>query len=145
MAGTATEKRRTAVKPQSKDKGRAAAAASKQKVPPHAAPAKRNPVAAAAPPAQAPRATAAARAKELERRLDILMPGTKLGETIEDRENPSWRRARPGRPAGESNGLSLPFDESGKSGFLARGYHAQPDPQNAHGSTGATFGLRTRF
>ncbi|MBL8661872.1 MAG: hypothetical protein JNM29_03560 [Candidatus Odyssella sp.] len=132
------------VKPKSKDKARAAAPAPKPKAP-QAAPEKRRPVAAAAAPAQPPQATAAARAKELERRLDLLLPGTKLGAAIEDRENPSWRRARAGVPSGENNGLSLPFDEAGKAGFLARGYHAQPDVQNPHGNTGATFGLRQRF
>lgn len=105
----------------------------------------RHPVAAAAVAKPPPRDTAAARTKELERRLDVLMPGTKLGAVIEDPHNPSWRRARPGQPAGESNSLSLPFDEKGQAGFLARGYHAQPDVQNPHGNTGATFGLRTKF
>ena len=140
----AAEKRRGAARAQGKDKPRLAAKAAKQKAP-HAASAKRHPVAAAAVPEQPPRTTAAGRAKELERRLDILMPGTKLGAAIEDRENPSWRRARPGHPAGESNALSVPLDDAGKAGFLARGYHAQPDVQNPHGNTGATFGLRTRF
>lgn len=142
LAGAAAERRRTVVKPKSKDKARAAAPAPKARQP---APEKRRPVAAAAAPAQPPQATAAARAKELERRLDLLLPGTKLGAAIEDRENPSWRRARAGVPSGENNGLSLPFDEAGKAGFLARGYHAQPDVQNPHGNTGATFGLRQRF
>lgn len=142
------DKARAAAKPRAKEKARAAAKAAKP--PPkstaqRAAQPKRHPVAAAAVPEQASRTTAAARAKELERRLDILMPGTKLGEAIEDRDNPAWRRARPGRPAGESNSFSVPFDEKGQAGFLARGYHAQPDVQNPHGNTGATFGLRQKF
>ena len=62
-----------------------------------------------------------------------------------DPENPSWRRPRPGRPAGESNTFSLPLDEQGRSGFIARGYNVLPDVQNQHGNTGATFGLRTKF
>lgn len=142
--GATAEKRRAAARPQSKEKPRLAAKAAKQKAA-HAASAKRHPVAAAAVPEQPPRATAAGRAKELERRLDILMPGTKLGAAIEDRENPSWRRARRGDPAGEHNALAVPLDDAGKAGLLARGYHAQPDVQNPHGNTGATFGLRTRF
>jgi hypothetical protein len=140
----AAERARAAAKPQRKEKSRIAANAAKPKTL-RAAPPKRRPIAAAAVPEQAPRVTAAARAKELERRLDILMPGTKLGAAIENRDSPPWRRARPGRPAGESNSLSLPFDETGQADFLARGYHAQPDVQNPHGNTGATFGLRTKF
>src|SRR5262245_22761805 len=50
----------------------------------------RHPVAAAATSEKAPEATAAARTRELERRLDILSPGTRLGEAITDPENPSW-------------------------------------------------------
>ena len=137
-----------AAKPQSSEKARAAAKVAKpspKAIAQRAAPPKRHPVAAAAVPEQAPRATAAARTKELERRLGILMPGTKLGASIEDRDNPSWRQARPGRPAGERNSLSVPLDEKGQAGFLARGYHAQPDVQNPHGNTGATFGLRQKF
>lgn len=137
-----------AAKPQGNEKARAAvkaAKASPKAIAQRAAQPKRHPVAAAAVPEQAPRTTAAARTKELERRLDILMPGTKLGASIEDRDNPSWRQARPGRPAGERNSLSVPLDEQGQAGFLARGYHAQPDVQNPHGNTGATFGLRQRF
>ncbi len=106
---------------------------------------RRHPVPAAAVPERAPRASAAARAKELDRRLGVLMPGTKLGANIANPYAPAWRRAHPGRPAGEDNSLSLPFDDSGRAGFLARGYHAQPDVQNPHGNTGATFGLRQRF
>jgi hypothetical protein len=136
----------TAEKPRAAVKTRAAARATQPNArAERAAPPKRQPVAAAAVPEQAPAATAAARAKELERRLDVLMPGTKLGAAIEDPYNPSWRRARPGRPAGESNSLSVPLDEKGQAGFVARGYHAQPDIQNPQGNTGATFGLRTRF
>ena len=105
----------------------------------------RHPVAAAAPAEEAPRASAAARTKELERRLDVLLPGTRLGEPMADPENPAWRRPLPGRPSGEKNTLSLPIDEKGQSGFVARGYNVQPDVQNPHGNTGATFGLRTRF
>ena len=125
-------------------KARIAAKAAKPAPAPKARP-QRHPVAAAAVSEPAPRTTAAARTKELERRLDVLSPGTKLGEAMSDPENPSWRRARPGRPAGERNSLSVPFDEKGQAGFVARGYHAQPDVQNPHGNTGATFGLRTRF
>ncbi len=105
----------------------------------------RHPVAAAAPAEEAPRTSAAARAKELDRRIGVLMPGAKLGEPMPDRENPAWRRPRPGRSGAETNSLSLPLDETGKSGFVARGYHTQPDAQNPQGSTGATFGLRTKF
>lgn len=105
----------------------------------------RHPVAAADTAEQAPRSSAAARTKELERRLDVLMPGAKLNETMYDPDNPAWRRARPGRPGGEHNTFSVPFDDKGQSGFVARGYHALPDVQNPHGNTGATFGLRTRF
>lgn len=147
------EKRRRADKPRAAkppghEKARTAAKAAKptpKTIAQHAVHPKRHPVAAAAVPEQAPRTTAAARTKELERRLDILMPGTKLGASIEDRDNPSWRQARPGRPAGERNSFSVPLDEQGQAGFLARGYHAQPDVQNPHGNTGATFGLRQRF
>ncbi len=106
---------------------------------------RRHPIPAAAIAEPAPAGSAAARAKELERRLDALMPGTKLNTALADRDNPPWRRPRPGSPAGEHNSLSVPFDEAGQSGFLARGYHARPDVQNPHGNTGATFGLRTRF
>jgi hypothetical protein len=139
---------RAAATPHGKEKARVTAKAAKPSPKAgaqRAAQPKRHPVAAAAVPEQAPRATAAARTKELERRLDVLMPGTKLGTAIEDKDNPSWRRARPGRPAGESNSLSLPFDDKGHAGFLARGYHARPDVQNPHGNTGATFGLRQKF
>jgi hypothetical protein len=107
--------------------------------------AQRHPVAAAAVSEEAPLGTAAARTEELGRRLDVLMPGAKLNETIADRENPAWRRARPGRPSGEPNSLSVPFDEKGQASFIARGYHADPDVQNPNGNTGATFGVRTRF
>jgi hypothetical protein len=69
----------------------------------------------------------------------VLLPGTRLGEAMADPENPSWRRPRPGRPTSESNSLSLPFDDKGQSGFVARGYHAEPDVQNQRGNTGATF------
>jgi hypothetical protein len=105
----------------------------------------RQPVPAAAVSEPAPNSSAAAKTKELERRIGILSPGTKLGEAMADPENPSWRRPRPGRPAGEANSLSVPFDDKGQSGFIARGYHQQPDVQVPNGNTGATFGLRTRF
>jgi hypothetical protein len=105
----------------------------------------RQPVPAAAVSEPAPNSSAAARTKELERRIGILSPGTKLGEAMADPENPAWRRPRPGRPAGEANSLSVPFDERGQSGFIARGYHQQPDVQVPKGNTGATFGVRTRF
>ena len=135
------KKAQAAIKPRGNDKARAKAAAPKARREAR----QRHPVAAAAVPERAPRTTAAARAKELERRLDVLMPGTKLGANIDDPYNPAWRRGRLGRPAGESNSLSLPFDDKGQAGFLARGYHARPDVQNPHGNTGATFGLRQRF
>jgi hypothetical protein len=106
---------------------------------------RRHPVAAATVSEQAPSVGPAARARELERRLDILAPGTKLGERMLDPDNPSWRRPRPGRINAESNSLSLPFDEKGASGFIAQGYHVQPDAQNPRGNTGATVGLRTRY
>jgi hypothetical protein len=105
----------------------------------------RHPVAAAAISEEPPPTTAAARTRELERRLDVLLPGTRLGESMNDPQNPSWRRPRPGRPSGENNTLSLPIDEKGQSGFVARGYNVQPDVQNPHGNTGATIGLRTKF
>ena len=133
-----------ALKPASGANARTAAKTAKRAPAPKARP-PRHPVAAAAVSEPAPRTSAAARTKELERRLDVLMPGTKLGEAMADPENPSWRRARPGRPAGERNSFSVPLDDKGQSGFLARGYHALPDVQNPHGNTGATFGLRTRF
>jgi hypothetical protein len=105
----------------------------------------RQPVPAAAVSAPAPSTSAAAKTKELERRIEALSPGTRLGAAMADPENPSWRRARPGRPAGESNSLSVPFDDKGQSGFIARGYHQQPDVQAPNGNTGATFGVRTKF
>lgn len=105
----------------------------------------RHPVAAASVSEEAPRMTAAARTRELSRRLEALSPGTKLGEPMADPENPAWRRPRPGRPGPEGNSLSLPLDEKGQAGFVARGYHVQPDAQNPQGNTGATFGLRTKF
>jgi len=111
---------------------------------PHAKPS-RHPVAAAAVAEAPPPTSAAARTKELERRLDVLMPGARLGEPMADPENPAWRRAHPGRPAADAQTLSVPFDEKGQSGFIARGYHVEPDAQNTKGHTGATFGLRTRF
>jgi hypothetical protein len=126
------------IKPRLATKAAAPATAPKPRAP-------RHPVAAAAVSEEAPHGTAAARTKELERRLDVLMPGTRLGEAMADRENPAWRRARPGRPTGEANSLSVPFDDKGQAGFIARGYHADPDVQNPNGNTGATFGLRTRF
>jgi hypothetical protein len=112
--------------------------------PPNAKP-QRKPVPAAAISEPPPRASAAASAKELERRIGILSPGAKLNEPMADRDNPSWRRARPGRPAADGQSLTLPFDDKGQAGFHARGYHAEPDVQNTKGNTGATFGLRTRF
>lgn len=135
-----------AAKPKGKDQARiAGAGAAKPNPQPPREVRQRHPVAAAAVPERAPPATAAARARELARRLDVLMPGAKLGENLANPYNPSWRRARPGRPTGESNSLSLPFDDTGKAGFLARGYHVRPDVQNPHGNTGATFGLRQLF
>lgn len=112
--------------------------------PPKAKP-QRHPVPAAAVSEPPPRASAAASAKELERRIGILSPGAKLNEPMADPENPSWRRARPGRPAADGQSLTLPFDDKGQAGFHARGYHAEPDVQNSKGNTGATFGVRTRF
>ncbi|HEY7611110.1 MAG TPA: hypothetical protein VIF14_17920 [Alphaproteobacteria bacterium] len=105
----------------------------------------RHPVAAAATSEKAPPVTAAARTRELERRLDALLPGTRLGEPMADPENPSWRRPRPDRAGAENNSLSLPLDEKGLAGLIARGYHVRPDVQNPAGNTGATIGLRTRF
>ena len=146
--GAASEAAETAIAPTFAPKPApkpARSAAPKSATPAQAARPRRHPVAAAAVSEPPPPATAAARKKELERRLDVLMPGARLGATMNDPQNPSWRRARPGRPAGEPNTLSVPLDETGQSGFLARGYHAQPDVQNPHGNTGATFGVRTRF
>lgn len=105
----------------------------------------RHPVAAASVSAAAPRMSAAARTRELSRRLEVLSPGTKLGVPMADPENPAWRRPRPGRAAAEGNSLSLPFDEQGQAAFVARGYHVEPNVQNPQGNTGAAFGLRTRF
>jgi hypothetical protein len=147
-SGAASETDETAIAPTFAPKPvikPASSAAPRAAKPARAARAQRHPVAAAAVSQPSPPATAAARTKELERRLDVLMPGTKLGAAMSDPENPSWRRARPGRPGSEHNTLSVPLDERGQSGFLARGYHAQPDVQNPHGNTGATFGVRTRF
>lgn len=103
----------------------------------------RRPVAAAAIAAPAPQIRGFASMTELERRLDALMPGTRLGEAIRDAETPAWRRARPGLLGAEHNGLWLSLDD--RAGLFARGYHVQPDAQNPNGNTGATVGVRARF
>jgi len=103
----------------------------------------RRPAAAAAMAAVAPQTRGFASMTEFERRLDALMPGTRLGEAIRDAETPTWRRARPGPVGTEHNGVWLSLDE--RAGLFARGYHVQPDAQNPNGHTGATFGVRTRF
>lgn len=103
----------------------------------------RRPVAAAAIAAPAPQFRGFASMTQLERRLDALMPGTRLGEAFRDAETPAWRRARPGLLGAEHNGLWLSLDD--RAGLFARGYHVQPDAQNPNGNTGATVGVRARF
>ena len=112
-----------------------------------ASPAKRlrNPMPAADTPRRAPVETAAARTKEFSRRLDVLAPGAKVDEPMFDAANPSWRRQPDGRAAAESRAFSMRLDESGRSGFVARAYHQDRSWYNTNSSTGATFGLRTRF
>jgi len=105
----------------------------------------RNPVAAAMPTEEPAHLGAAAKTRELSRRLEALLPGTKLDQPIADPDNPSWRRAQPGRPGPEGNALAFPFDDSGRAGLVARGYHQDPTWENPRGNIGATFGLRTRF
>jgi hypothetical protein len=104
----------------------------------------RRPVAASTPE-EPPRASAAAKTLELARRIDALSPGTKLDQPIHDPQNPPWRRARPGAAGPDGRELSLPFDDTGRAGFVARGYHQDPNWENPRGNVGATFGLRTRF
>jgi len=110
-----------------------------------ARPAVRNPVPAAAVPPKPPAETAAARTKELSRRLGVLAPGARLDEPIYDHENPAWRRQPPDRPRVEGSDLAVPFDSTGKAGMVARGYHREPAWNNPTGNTGATFSLRQRF
>jgi len=107
--------------------------------------ARRNPAPAAYVPKRAPVDTAAARTRELSRRLDVLAPGAKLGEPMNDPENPSWRRRVRGQATAESRAFSMPLDDSGRSGFVARAYHGDRSWYNTNSSTGATLGIRTRF
>jgi hypothetical protein len=110
-----------------------------------AQPTARKPVPAAAVPPQPPAETAAARTKELSRRIGILSPGAKLDEPINDPDNPAWRRRAADRPGVEGRDFSVPIDESGKAGFVARGYRQEPTWSNPNGNTGATVSLRQRF
>jgi hypothetical protein len=103
----------------------------------------RRPVAASTP-AEPPR-TSAAQTRELQRRIEALAPGTKLGRPIVDPQNPHWRRPRPGSTGPDGRDLAMPFDDSGRSGFVARGYHTDPNWENPRGTLGATFGLRAKF
>lgn len=105
----------------------------------------RHPVAAAAAPAPPAAPGPAARARELSRRIGILAPGATLDAPIFDRDNPPWRRTRPGSAGPDGRALALPLDETGRSGFVARGYRKEPSWNNPTGNTGATFGLRTKF
>ena len=105
----------------------------------------RHPVAAATPPAEPARTGAAAKTRELARRLEALSPGSRLDRPMTDSDNPSWRRAEPGRPGAETRTFAVPLDDSGRSGFIARGYHQVPTWENPRGNIGATFGLRTLF
>jgi hypothetical protein len=105
----------------------------------------RKPVAAAAVAKDPPRITAAGNARELSRRIEILAPGMKLGQSIHDPENPRWRRPNAGRAGPDGRDFSVPFDDSGRAGIIARGHHEDPSWHNPHGNLGATFGLRTKF
>jgi len=105
----------------------------------------RNPVAAATPPEAPARPSAAGKTRELSRRLEALVPGSRLDQPIADPENPNWRRAHAGSPGAETRTFAVPFDDSGRSGFVARGYHQNPTWENPRGNIGATFGLRTKF
>jgi hypothetical protein len=104
----------------------------------------RRPVAASTPH-EPPRTSAGAKARELARPIEALSPGTKLDEPIHDPQNPRWRRPRPSSAGPDGSDLAIPFDDSGRSGFVARGYHTDPNWENPRGTLGATFGLRTRF
>jgi hypothetical protein len=105
----------------------------------------RNPVAAATPLAEPARPGAAAKTRELSRRIEALAPGTKLDQPITDPENPAWRRGQAGRPGPDGRAFAVPLDDSGRSGFIARGFHQDPTWENPRGNTGATFGVRTKF
>ena len=102
----------------------------------------RKPVAAAAPE---PHMGEAAKSRELSRRIEILSPGTKLGEPMADPENPAWRRRRADRAGPDGRDFAVPLDENGQSGLIARGHREDPAWNNPNGNIGATFGLRTRF
>jgi hypothetical protein len=87
----------------------------------------------------------AARARELSRRIAILAPGMTLGHPVFDPENPPWRHKDLGRAGPDGRAFSMPFDDSGRAGFVARGYREEPSWDNPNGNTGATFGVRTKF
>jgi hypothetical protein len=110
-----------------------------------AQPAPRNPVPAAAVPSQPPAETAAARTRELARRIGMLSPGAKLDEAIDDPDNPAWRRRPADRPGADGRDFAVPIDDTGKAGFIARGYHQNPAWNNPNGNLGATVGLRQKF
>lgn len=105
----------------------------------------RHPVPAAAEPARPPADTAAARSRELSRRIGVLSPGAKLDEPFADRENPVWRKRAADRPGADGKDFAVPLDDSGKTGLIARGYHQDPAWNNTHGALGATVGPRLRF
>jgi len=139
-------KRQDAARPQN-GKAKPVRAAAKSTTPPiakaHAA--ARNPVPAASVPARPPADTAAARSRELSRRIGVLSPGAKLDEPITDSENPAWRRRPVDRPGADGKDFAVPFDDTGKTGLIARGYHQDPAWNNPHGALGATVGPRLRF
>ena len=105
----------------------------------------RHPVPAASEPARPPADTAAARNRELSRRIGVLSPGAKLDEPFTDRENPAWRRRAADRPGADGKDFAVPFDDTGKAGIVARGYHQDPAWNNTHGTLGATVGPRIKF
>ena len=108
-------------------------------------PSPRKPMPAAAVPARPPAETAAARTRELARRIGMLAPGAKLDEAINDPDNPAWRRRRPDQAGADGRSFAVPIDDTGKAGFVARGYHQDPAWNNPNGNLGATFGLRQKF
>jgi hypothetical protein len=105
----------------------------------------RHPVPAASEPARPPADTAAARSRELSRRIDVLSPGAKLDEPFADRENPAWRKRAADRAGADGKDFAVPFDDTGKTGIIARGYHQDPAWNNPHGTLGATVGPRLKF
>ncbi|MGH7003962.1 MAG: hypothetical protein ACREIP_08445, partial [Alphaproteobacteria bacterium] len=93
-------------------------------------PSSRRPVPAAAVPAQPPRQAAAAKTRDLARRIEALAPGTKLDQPMNDPDNPSWRRRHAERAGIEGRDFSMPIDQKGEAGFVARGYHQDPSWYN---------------